>query len=192
MQATSRQRHGCAARAQINREETIPHFPRPIPAVAGIPLPQLAEETVAPAFDCPIIKQHTVISITGCQRHGCAARAQINREETIPHFPRPIPTSGRIPLPQLTTAIRPPALHYSMIEYRTGIAGTSRQCRSRPTHAQINRKQIIPHFPRAIPTSGRIPLPQLARGIPSPTLDRSMIEQRTGMIAIGNNLRHEE
>ncbi len=57
------------------------------------------------------------------------------------------------------------------------------QHNNHPAYAQINRKQIIPHFPRSAPPIVAIPLPQPSVGIRSPAFDHPVIEYSTGVQA---------
>ena len=106
-------------------------------------------------------------------------RAEIYSGQVIAHLIRPITTIVCIANPELAIVVVTPTLHGIVVEERTRVPVTHRDCRCRTTCAEIYSGQVIAHLTRPITAMVCIANPELAIPVAPPTLHGFVVEERT-------------
>ena len=127
------------------------------------------------------------MKVSGIDRLGGPANAEVNAVQIIAHFTSSITTIIAVIQPELAIVIQSPTLDSVIVEDGTGmiIAGTN--CFGSMTITEIDPCQIIAHFTRPVTTIIVATLPELAKTVCTPTLDAIIVEDGTGMCQTGTN-----
>ena len=144
--------------------------------------PKLTIAITAPTFEAIIVEQGTGMVVSGSNRLGGPATAEVDRYQITTHFTRPVTTIILIILPKLTRTIIAPTLDGVIVEDGTGMVGASTNCLGSSITTEVNRCQIITHFIRLVTTIIVATLPELTIIISPPTLDTIIVEDDTGVL----------
>src|SRR5215217_4101519 len=109
-------------RAEVHQRQRVTHLTRAISPVLHIAEPELARRVAPPALDRATLEERTGGASTKAKRRHPLSRAEADKRKAAAHLmiAEAAPTVFRILEPELTHAVRPPALDTSIREDGAG------------------------------------------------------------------------
>src|SRR5919106_5842434 len=107
--------------------------------------------------------------------------AEIHRRQIVAHLAWLVSAVPGVPEAELADPVVTPALDRTILEERTGVVPTRRDRPRRTTDSQIHLPQSVAHLAWVVPDGLKVPETELARPVHPPALDRTILEERTGV-----------